>query len=108
MTNLFEMANIRKTKTGLPFNVWIIDTQNPHLDAKIEVQQNYSNRISIDNSCSVSISWYNIGTVTGKWQLTEKDYNLLMDWILKNQYALVGVYYGNIDVQDFFETMKKV
>lgn len=108
MNKLYEMANIRKTKTGLPFNVWIIDTPNHRHGARLKVQQNYSDSMQIDNTCSVSVDWDGIDVVAGKWKLTAKDYNLLQQWIHKNQDALVDVYYGDIDIQDFFQIMKKV
>jgi hypothetical protein len=87
---LFDMANVRPERSGLPFIVWISAKGAARHDVRVKVA--YPPRIQ-DFAASVSVR-PDVRVVAGA--LPAQDLDLLERWIVRNRDVLVQYWNGDI------------
>jgi hypothetical protein len=92
--DLFEMANLYPTTTGLPMTIWVSPRGNARHDVRIKVNMAYGNQMSIANTAVVAVRPAP-RIVSG--QLDPKDMQVVSDWAQLNETALVSYWDGVID-----------
>jgi len=101
---LFEMANLTKSDTGLNYRLWIqTQTGKEKHWARIKVEVNNEFiPISITDDPEIMIK-------SKKDILDAKDFNAIKKWIVMNQEVLLKYWNskGEMSLQDFFKKMKK-
>ena len=97
---MFEMANFKKEKSGLDFNIWIDDAgsarKNTHHTPRLKVQDPDDEK----NLVSVSIDENNPVILAGKFK-KKQNLNQLFDYIRTNYNDFMEVWNQNIDATDF-------
>lgn len=105
---VYEMANLRKNRTGLPFNIWLIDKPNHQHGPRIKVQQDYNSSVNDNELVSITIEDEpKVKPNNFAWKLTRKDKKLCDEFIRLNKDNLIEVYYGRLDFIDFVNFMMK-
>jgi hypothetical protein len=104
---LFEMANVVKEQTGLPFIIWILPKMSSH-GARIKVQGDYSNKLRKDLLFIVTIS-DEPKVIGDTGELSESDINLAKEFVELNMEVLLD-YWNEVDVNlaSIFSKLKKV
>jgi hypothetical protein len=104
---LFEMANVVKEQTGLPFIIWISPKMSSH-GARIKVQGDYSNKLRKDLLFTVTIS-DEPKVIGDTGELSESDINLAKEFVKLNMEVLLD-YWNEVDVNlaSIFSKLKKV
>lgn len=103
---LLEMATLHKDEFALPVNCWIsAETQNKHVP-RIKVQQDSASRVNTSNFCSVSISDAP-EVLAGKWRLSSKHTQAVMDFIIENCEELLTVWHKENDVRTVVDKIKQ-
>jgi hypothetical protein len=92
--DLFEMANLSPTLTGLPMIVWISERGRARHDARVKVSLVHGRRARPDRTASVSVR-PTVEVVAGP-QLDGRDLELVRQWIELNREAIIA--YGNGDL----------
>lgn len=90
--DLFEMANLSPSRTGLPFVVWISPKADAPHDIRVKVSK--SPRVHAADLISVAIR-PEVRVVGG--QMASHDLALLKKWIELNYDVLVGYWDGDIE-----------
>lgn len=104
--DLFEMANLRQTSTGLPMVIWVSERGYAQHRPRIKVATSHSHKIDISNSVSVSITEPpEIMAGTG---LSQTDLKLVQEYILLNKKALLEYWQGEIDTLELLEKLQKI
>lgn len=107
MEYLVEMALLRKTKTGLPVNIWIDEMGSArnvkHNIPRLKIQNDYnSNRT--DNTLSIEIS-KNPKILSGTQNIKDKDINIIYKFIKRNLDLLLKHWNEEIDTDELKELL---
>jgi len=82
----WEMANIRKTTTGLPVNIWASPMpKNSRKGIKVRVSNSYSNTIDSNNSFSLYFDGYNVKIEGDTNEIKDEDINKIVDFLIKHR-----------------------
>lgn len=92
--DLFEMANLSPSLTGLPMVVWISERGGARHDARIKVSLVHGRRARPDHTASVSVR-PDVRVVAGP-ALDPRDLDLVRRWVEVNQDAFLA--YWNSDL----------
>jgi hypothetical protein len=103
---LFEMANYRQDKTGLPMIIWIEEKADRGHGPRLKVAMTHSHKANISDSVSVSIEGY--PQIKAGGDLKGPDMKLVRKFILLNKSALIDYWNGTIDAGDFRNRIVKV
>ena len=108
MEYLIEMALLRKSKTGLPVNIWIDEMGSArnvkHNIPRLKIQNDYnSNRT--DNTLSIEIS-ENPKILSGMQNIKDKDMNIIYDFIKRNLDLLLKHWNEEIDTDELKELLE--
>ena len=90
---LFEMANLSPSLTGLPMVVWISERGGARHDARIKVSLVHGRRAHPHHSASVSLR-PEMKVVAGP-ALDTRDLELVRKWIELNRDALLAYWNGD-------------
>jgi hypothetical protein len=103
---IFEMANYRQDKTGLPMIIWIEEKADRRHGPRLKVAMTHSHKANISDSVSVSIEGY--PQIKAGGDLKGPDMKLVRKFILLNKSALIDYWNGTIDAGDFRDRIVKV
>jgi hypothetical protein len=104
---LYEMANLRPEKTGLPMVIWVLpQTKKERHWARIKVQTEHGNKVKEDKMTSVGFD--EKGNITNFGGLNKKDFELVSQFITLNLEGLIKLWNDEIDPIDFASKIKKV
>jgi hypothetical protein len=81
--DLFEMANLSPTLTGLPMIVWVSEEGRARHDARVKVALVHGRRAHPDRTASVSVR-PTVDVVAGP-ELDRRDMELVRQWIEINR-----------------------
>jgi hypothetical protein len=104
LLNIWEMANIRPNKTGLPMVIWIKPKTTEKHGPRIKVQISHGDKIKINNWVSISIE--DSPQLFGSG-LSIDDFNLIVKFIKNNKDNLLKVWNDEIDPIDFVNIIIK-
>ena len=103
---LFEMANLRSTSTGLPMTIYVSEKQASH-GARIKVSQNY-NKMNTSDLFSVSILPTPSIVAGDKGSISNSDLSKVYKWIKINQITLMDYWDRKIDTAELIGLLKKI
>src|SRR5579872_4024527 len=92
--DLYEMANLYPTTTGLPMTVWVSPRGNAQHDARVKVSIAHGDRMDISNTAVVSIR-PTPRLFSGN--LGQSDLSKVVNWVSLNTDALMAYWEGKID-----------
>lgn len=105
---LLEMANLSKSDTSLPMVVWIqVKQPLKHNTPRIKFANNHSDSMLPQDLVPVSISkdpQILVGNV--KLKISNKEFEELRQWIIRNLSNLLKVWNGEISTMQFCKEMK--
>jgi len=97
----FEMANLRPSKTKLPFVVWVSQKGGARHDVRVKVAQ--SPKVIPSQMGTYSVRPF---AFVGGQRLSASDERLLEDWVNKNLGVLIAWWDGDIEYTD--EMLEKI
>jgi hypothetical protein len=111
--NLFEMANKSKSKTGLPYNIYLsIKPQNKKDNTfRVKIQNDYADKFNINNLISVviDIHTFNYKVISSsKVKLSDKEIKMSVDYVKQNAKPIFDYWNGLIDSDDLSVLCKKL
>ena len=89
---LFEMANVRKNRTGLPMIIWISPKYANH-GARIKVQKTYGNNVDFGNTFSLTVE-DNPRVFGNTGEIKQSDIELAKEFVKLNKQALLDYWTG--------------
>jgi hypothetical protein len=104
--DLFEMANLSPTLTGLPMVVWISERGRARHDARVKVSLVHGRRARPDRTASVSVR-PTVEVVAGR-ELGPRDMDLMRQWIQLNREAIIAYRNGNLLTDEVIGRLKPV
>jgi hypothetical protein len=104
--DLFEMANLSPTLTGLPMVVWISERGRARHDARVKVSLVHGRRIRPDRTASVSVR-PTVEVVAGR-ELEARDMDLVRQWIELNREAIIAYWNGDLLTDEVIGRLKPV
>lgn len=103
--DFFLMANLRQKTTGLPMVIWVSERGDAKHGARIKVSTNHSEKIDISESVSVSIT--ESPEIMAGIGLSNKDFQLVAEFIRLNKELLLDYWNSEIDTADLISDLKK-
>lgn len=104
--DLFEMANLSPTLTGLPMVVWISERGGARHDVRVKVSLVRGRRARPDLTASVSVR-PDVRVVAGP-ALDGEDLALVRRWVELNRDALVAYWEGDLLTDEVIGRLKAV
>jgi hypothetical protein len=101
--DLFEMANLYPSTTGLPMTVWVSPRGNARHDVRVRVNIANGDQIDIANTAVVVVRPTPCD-IAG--QLSPGVAQAVFRWISLNTDALVAYWEGQIDTAELCQTLK--
>jgi hypothetical protein len=95
--NIWEMANISKSKTNLSVNIYISEKNSSH-GPRIKLSKEGHNFI-----CSITIS--DNPTIIGNCKIKQKELNKIIEWIKINKDILLDLWNMKIDHFDAYQKL---
>ena len=92
--DLFEMANLSATLTGLPMIVWISERGRARHDVRVNASLAHGRRAHPDRTASVSVR-PTVEIVPGP-ELDGRDMELVRRWIEMNREAIMAYWNGDL------------
>lgn len=103
--DLFTMTNLYPRRTGLPMTVWVSPRGGARHAARIKVNMQHGERMTIGNTAVVRLRPAP-AVIAGK--LSASDRLLIFTWIAMNEAALIEHWNGLIDGGDLIERLRPV
>jgi hypothetical protein len=104
--DLFEMANLSPTVTGLPMVVWISERGGARHDVRVKVSLVHGRRTKPDLTTSVSVR-PEVRVVVGS-ALDGHDLALVRRWVELNRDALVAYWDGDLLTDEVIGRLRPV
>jgi hypothetical protein len=104
--DLFEMANLSPTLTGLPMIVWISERGRARHDARVKVSLVHGRRARPDRTASVSVR-PRVEVVAGP-ELDRRDMELVRQWIDTNRDAIIAYWNGDLLTDEVITRLQPV
>ena len=101
--DLFEMANLYPSTTGLPMTVWVSPRGNAHHELRVRVNVTHGNQIDIADTAVVAVRPTPC-VIAG--QLSPAGAQAVFRWISLNTDALVAYWEGQIDTARLCQMLK--
>ena len=92
--DLFEMANLFPSTTGLPMTVWVSPRGNARHDARVKVNMTHGNQMNATNTAVVGLRPAP-HVIAGR--LSADDERAVFEWASLNLDALIAYCDGQID-----------
>jgi hypothetical protein len=102
--DLFEMANLSPTLTGLPMVVWISECGRARHDARVKVSLVHGRRAHPDQTASVSMR-PTVAVVAGP-ALDPYDQELVRRWIELNRETILAYWDGDLLTDEAIARLK--
>ena len=96
--DLFEMANLSPTLTGLPMIVWISERGRARHDARVKVSLVHGRRVHPNRTASVSV----------RPTVDRRDMELVRQWIEINCEAIIAYWNGDLLTDEVIARLKPV
>ena len=103
--DLFEMANLSPTLTGLPMVVWVSERGRARHDVWIKVHMAHGRQMSISNTATVAVRPIP-RLIAG--QLSAADMQGVSEWIRLNEAALVDYWDGRIYTDELIQRLQRL
>jgi hypothetical protein len=100
---LFEMANLFPSTTGLPMTVWVSPRGNARHDVRVKVNMTHGPQMNIANTAVVGLR-PQPHLVAGR--LAPPDMRAISDWAKLNLDPLVAYWEGQIDTVQLGQRLK--
>lgn len=104
--DLFLMANLRQKSTGLPMVIWVSECGHTKHGARIKVSINHNDKININETVSVSIT--EPPKIMAGQGLSNKDLQLVTEFIRLNKSLLLDYWNSEIDTYDLITELVKL
>lgn len=104
--DLFDMANLSPTLTGLPMIVWVSERGGARHDVRVKVSLIHGRRARPDLTASVSVR-PEVGVVAGP-ALEAPDLALVRRWIELNRDVLVEYWDGDLLTDELIGRLRSV
>jgi Domain of unknown function (DUF4160) len=104
--DLFEMANLSPTLTGLPMIVWISERGRARHDARVKVSLVHGRRAGPDGTASVSVR-STVEIVAGP-ELDGRDMELVRQWVEINREAIIAHWNGDLLTDEVIARLQPV
>ena len=104
--DLFEMANLSPTLTGLPMIVWISERGHARHDARVKVSVVHGRRARPDRTASVSVR-PTVERVAGP-ELDRREIGLVRQWIDLNREAIIAYWNGDLLADEVIARLRPV
>jgi Domain of unknown function (DUF4160) len=104
--DLFEMANLSPTLTGLPMIVWISERGRVRHDARVKVSLVHGRRARPDRTASVSVRPA-VKVVAGP-EIDRRDLELVRQWIELNQKAIIAYWNGDLLTDEVIARLRPI
>ena len=104
--DLFDMANLSPTLTGLPMIVWISERGRARHDARVKVSLVHERRAHPDRTASVSVR-PTVEVMAGP-ELDRRDVELVRQWIEINRDAIAAYRTGDLLTDEVIARLKPV
>ena len=104
--DLFDMANLSPTLTGLPMIVWISERGRARHDARMKVSLLHGRRAHPNRTASVSVR-PTVEVIAGP-ELDRRDMELVRRWIEINREAIVAYWNGDLLTDEVIARLKPV
>jgi hypothetical protein len=101
--DLFEMANLYPSTTGLPMTVWVSPRGNADHDVRVRVNRTDGDQLDIANTADVAVRPTPC-VIAG--QLSPAGAQEVFQWISLNTNALVAYWEGQIDTAELCQMLK--
>jgi hypothetical protein len=108
------MSNLRKRKTGLPVNIWVDDAgaerEVGHDNLRIKFQTTKAHAVDeakllpmriMSNPPQVPENLLKKYRGTKDFELSQSEYQMIVDWVTDNRDALISLYHDEIELEDF-------
>lgn len=104
-----EMANYKASELNLPVNIWIDGPRNMKHGKRIKVQNNYSTNFTPNDLISITISDKpELGKTFKKVKISNKDINIIKQWIILNKQVLEEYSEGKISTRELDNLLKSL
>lgn len=105
-TFLFEMANIRKSTTGLPMNIWASPKpENSKKGLRIKVSKTYGNRFDADE-CFSLLNSNQVEVEGDTGEIKNADIEAVKSYLLNHRQAFLLFWEKKIDDDDLKRLLK--
>jgi len=104
--DLFEMANLSPTLTGLPMIVWITERGHARHDARVMVSLVHGRRARPDRTASVSVR-PTVEVVAGP-EVDRRDLDLVRQWIELNRAAIIAYWNGDLLTDEVIARLRPI
>jgi hypothetical protein len=104
LNDLFEMANLSPTLTGLPMVVWISERGRAGHDARVKVSLTHGRRARPDRTASVSVG-PEVEIVAGR-ELERRDMELVRQWVELNRAPIIAYWNGDLLTDEVIARLK--
>jgi Domain of unknown function (DUF4160) len=104
--DLFEMANLSPSLTGLPMIAWISERGRARHDVRVRVSLVHGRRARPDRTSSVSVR-PTVAIVAGP-KLDPRDLELVRQWIELNREAIVAYWNGDLLTDEVIAQLKSL
>ena len=101
--DLFEMANLFPSTTGLPMTVWVSPRGNARHDVRVKVNMTHGNQMNVANTAVVGVRPAP-HVIAGR--LAPEDERAVLQWVALNADALVEYWDGQIDTIQLGQRLK--
>jgi len=102
---LFEMSNIRKSKTGLPVIIWAQNGVRLQHAPIIKISQNYGDKLDPTKLFSMAIT-DKLTTFGNTGEISKDTIKKVFLWVKKNKQNLLDYWNGTIDTETFLNNIK--
>ena len=104
--DLFEMASLAPTLTGLPMIVWISERGRARRDVRVKVSLVHGRRARPDRTASVSVP-PTVEMVAGP-EPDRRDLELVRQWIEMNRKAIIAYWNGDLLTDEVITRLQPV
>jgi hypothetical protein len=103
--DIFEMANLYPTTTGLPMTIWVSPRGTARHDVRVKVNMTHGDQMNIANTAVVGVR-PRPRVITGR--LSPADTQAVFEWVALNRDALVAYWDGRIDTARMVQALKSL
>lgn len=103
--DLFEMANLFPSTTGLPMTVWVSPRGNSRHDVRVKVNMTHGNQMNPTNTAVIGVR-PSPHMIAGS--LSPDDERAVFEWVSLNTAALLAYWEGKIDTAHLVHGLKSL
>ncbi len=105
--SLYEMSNYSSKKTGLPMIIWVSNKGKAKHGPRIKVQRDYNTKTNPDNMFTISVSDDPEIKAGTQGEISNKDLELIYNWIKKNKNSLIKYWKYEVTTDEFEDEIFK-